>query len=157
MILKWCVVSCYLMVLLVHCLIQDSHFVLFQQTDKPWHKCPICYEAVHKKALKRFVNVTRGQALVTCQYSCTKQSWISWRLPCHWCTNIGEKLRIVKKIVNHGNLTLHGPSTCQTCIGGIHVSYPMLPSERSGLRVKSMLSKGKTWGQIGRASCRERV
>ena len=31
---------------------------LFQQTDKPWHKCPICYEAVHKKALKRYVNVS---------------------------------------------------------------------------------------------------
>ncbi|XP_015779441.1 PREDICTED: RING finger protein 10-like [Acropora digitifera] len=24
-------------------------------TDKPWHKCPICYEAVHKKALKSVV------------------------------------------------------------------------------------------------------
>lgn len=40
-------------------------FFLCQQTDKPWHKCPICYEAVHKKALKRYVNVTSGLALVT--------------------------------------------------------------------------------------------
>lgn len=40
-------------------------FVLFQQTDKQWHKCPICYEAVHKKALKRYTNVTSELALVT--------------------------------------------------------------------------------------------